>query len=36
MGDLLVRLYDLPEFPSEAKVVAAGVTCGSRDTVALV
>lgn len=26
MGDLLVRLYDLPEFPSEAKVVAAGVT----------
>lgn len=26
MGDLLVRLYDLPEFPSEAKVIAAGVT----------
>lgn len=26
MGDLLVRLYDLPEFPSEAKVIASGVT----------
>lgn len=26
MGDLLVRLYDLPEFPAEAKVAAAGVT----------
>jgi hypothetical protein len=26
MSDLLVRLYDLPDFPSEAKVAAAGVT----------
>lgn len=26
MGDLLVRLYDLPEIASEAKVIAAGVT----------
>lgn len=26
MGDLLVRLYDLPEFPSEAKVIGDGVT----------
>lgn len=26
MGDLLVRLYDLPEVASEAKVKAAGVT----------
>jgi hypothetical protein len=25
MGDLLVRLYDLPEVPSEAKVAAAGI-----------
>lgn len=25
-GDLLVRLYDLPDFPSEAKVAAAGIT----------
>ena len=26
MGDLLVRLYDLPEVASEARVAAAGVT----------
>ena len=26
MGDLLVRLYDLPDIASEAKVKAAGVT----------
>ena len=26
MPDLLVRLYDLPEFPSEARVAAAGIT----------
>lgn len=26
MGDLLVRLYDLPVFESEAKVIASGVT----------
>jgi GNAT superfamily N-acetyltransferase len=25
MTDLLVRLYDLPDFPSEAKVAAAGI-----------
>lgn len=25
MPDLLVRLYDLPEFPSEARVAAAGI-----------
>ena len=24
-GDLLVRLYDLPDFPAEAKVAAAGI-----------
>lgn len=26
MSDLLVRLYDLPDFPAEAKVAAAGIT----------
>jgi hypothetical protein len=26
MGDLLVRLHDLPEVASEAKVIAAGIT----------
>ena len=26
MTDLLVRLYDLPEFPAEARVAAAGIT----------
>lgn len=26
MPDLLVRLYDLPDFPAEARVAAAGVT----------
>jgi hypothetical protein len=26
MTDLLIRLYDLPEFAAEAKIRAAGVT----------
>ncbi|MDB5538683.1 MAG: hypothetical protein JWQ89_410 [Devosia sp.] len=26
MGDLLVRLYDLPEMAAEARVIAAGIT----------